>query len=125
MLAKIMGIALALLLSLGSGLPAVAKYRPGQNKARQQFLRRVMTDPKQPRFVRGALRNQVRSWRSAGKKGSVRLRNPKGYDVGHHPMKRGSVNPDDLRLEVSRDNRSRPQRAKGRARKRGGRANYY
>jgi hypothetical protein len=118
-------IALATLLLVGSGLPSEAKYRPGWNKVRQSFLRGVMNDPRQPKFIRGGLRGQVIRWQRAGKSGLPRLKNPKGYDIGHNPMKRGSLNIKDLRLELTNDNRSRPQRAKARARKRGGVANFF
>jgi hypothetical protein len=110
---------------LGTSLPAEAKYRPGGNKARQEFLRRAKTDPLQPRHVRGFLRNQMNRRQRSGKSGFPRFKNPKGYDVGHHPMKRGSINPKDLRFEITNDNRSRPQRAKARGRRNGSAANYY
>lgn len=118
-------IALATLLLMGLGLPAEAKYRPGWNKVRQVFLRGAMTDLRQPKFIRGALRGQMNRHNRAGKTGFPRLKNPKGYDIGHNPMKRGSLNPRDLRFELANDNRSRPQRAKSRARKRGGVANFF
>jgi hypothetical protein len=125
MFIKLTSIALATLLLIGSGLPAEAKYRPGWGKARQVFLRKAMTDPRQPKFIRGYLRGQVNRWQRAGKTGFPRLKNPKGYDIGHNPMKRGSLNPKNLRFETTNDNRSRPQRAKARARKCGRVANCF
>lgn len=103
----------------GSGLPAEAKSPRGWGMARQRFLEGVLGNPKQPSFIRGGLQNQVNRWRRLGKTGFPRLKNPKGYDIGHHPMKRGSVNPKHLRLEITNDNRSRPQRAKAQGRKKG------
>jgi hypothetical protein len=116
---------LTLMLFLGTSLPAEAKYRPGWTKARQVFLRRAMTDPRQPKFIRGALRNQMNRWQRSGRSGFLRFKNPKGYDIGHNPMKRGSINPKDLRFEITNDNRSRPQRAKARGRRNGFTPKYY
>jgi hypothetical protein len=103
----------------GSGLPAAAKSPRGWGTARQQFMRGALTDPKQPSFIRGGLQNQVNRWRRLGKTGFPRFKNPKGYDIGHHPMHRGSVNIKNLRFETSHDNRSRPQRTKAQGRKQG------
>jgi hypothetical protein len=125
MFIKLTLIALATLLSIGLGLPAEAKYRPGWGKARQVFLRKAMNDPRQPRFIRGGLRNQVIRWRRAGKSGFPRLKNPKGYDIGHNPTHRSSNDPKHLRFETANDNRSRPQRAKARGRKLGRLVRFY
>lgn len=116
---------MTLILLLGTSLPATAKYRPGWNKARQIFLREAITDPRQPKFIRGALSNQVKRWQRSGKSGFPRLKNPKGYDIGHNPMKRGSIKTKDLRFEITNDNRSRPQRAKARGRRNGTPVNYF
>ena len=109
----------------GSGLPAAAKSPRGWGMARQLFMRGALTNPKQPKFIRGALQHQLNRWQRKGKSGFPRFKNPKGYDIGHHPMKRGSVDPKHLRFEITNDNRSRPQRAKARGRKKGVPANYY
>lgn len=114
-----------LALIVGMSLPAEAKYLPGWNKARQIFLRKAITDPRQPKFIRGALKSQVNRWQRSGKTGFPRLKNPKGYDIGHNPMKRGSINPKDLRFEFSTDNRGRPQRVKARGRKQGFTPRYF
>jgi hypothetical protein len=107
---KGMAIALSILLIAGTGLSAEAKYVRGWGKARQLFLKGVMTDPRQPKSIRGGLRNQVNRWQRSGKTGLPRFKNPKGYDIGHHPMHRGSVDPQHLRLETSHDNRSQQWR---------------
>ncbi len=108
-----------LLVVMGVATPADARVFRSWGGARQGFLKGVLTDPKQPRAVRGYLQNQMNRWRRAGKTGLPRFKNPKGYDIGHHPMKRGSFDPKDLRLETSHDNRSRPQRSKAAGRKKG------
>ena len=125
MLTKLTSFTFATLLMIGSGLPAEAKYRPGWNKARQVFLRKAINDPRQSRFIRGGLQHQVNRWRRAGKSGFPRLKNPKGYDIGHNPMHRGSNDPKHLRFETANDNRSRPQRAKAWGRKLGRLVNYF
>jgi hypothetical protein len=125
LLTKYVAVLLSLLLMIGTGLPAEAKSPRGWGLARQLFLTGVMTDPRQPKFIKGALRNQVNRWQRSGKTGLPRFKNPKGYDIGHHPMKRGSVNPKHLRLEIANDNRSRPQRAKASGRKKGIVAKYF
>jgi hypothetical protein len=122
---SIMLMLLAAVFLCGSGLPAEAKYLRGWGTARQLFMRGALMNPKQPKFIRGALQNQLNRWRRAGKTGFPRFKNPKGYDIGHHPMKRGSVNPKHLRFETSHDNRSRPQRAMARGRKKGVLAKYF
>jgi hypothetical protein len=114
-----------LLIFSGFSSPAEAKYRPGWNTARQVFMRGAMTDPRQPRFIRGILRNQVNRWHRKGKTGFPRLKNPSGYDIGHHPMRRGSINPKDLRFEITNANRGRPQRAKARGRRLGFMPKYF
>jgi hypothetical protein len=106
-------------LSIASGQPAEAKSPRGWGKARQIFMRGALTNPNQPKFIRGALQSQVNRWQRKGKTGFPRFKNPKGYDIGHHPMHRGSVNINHLRFETSHDNRSRPQRAKAQGRKQG------
>jgi hypothetical protein len=116
---------LAFVLAVVPGLSAEAKYRPGWAKARQIFLRKAMSDPRQPKSIRGYLRNQDRAWKRSGKKGLTRFKNPKGYDIGHNPMYRGSNNPKHLRFETANDNRSRPQRAKARGRRLGRPVNHY
>jgi hypothetical protein len=115
---------LLLLVLFGSGQPAEASPR-GWGRARQMFMRGALTNPKQPKFIRGALQSQVNRWRRGGKTGFPRFKNPKGYDIGHHPMKRGSVDPKHLRFETTNANRSRPQRAKAWGRRKGVPVNYY
>jgi hypothetical protein len=111
--------------TVGSGLPAEAKSPRGWGGARQAFLKGALLNPKQPKFIRGALQNQLNRWRQGGKTSFPRFKNPKGYDIGHHPMKRGSIDPKHLRFETSHDNRSRPQRAMARGRKKGLLAKYF
>lgn len=111
--------------TVGSGLPAEAKSPRGWGGARQAFLKSVLTDFKQPKHIRGTLLFQLNRWRQGGKNSFPRFKNPKGYDIGHHPMKRGSINPKHLRFETSHDNRSRPQRAMARGRKKGVLAKYF
>jgi hypothetical protein len=115
---------LVLLVLLGAGLPAEASPR-GWGRARQLFMRGALINPKQPKFIRGALQNQVNRWRRSGKTGFPRFKNPKGYDIGHHPMHRGSVKIEHLRFETSHDNRSRPQRAKAQGKKKGMLRRYW
>ena len=107
-------IATTVSLALVTGFsPAEAKQPRSWSWTRQLFLRHAMNDPKQPKFIRGALRQQVIRSQRSGKTGLPRLKNPKGYDIGHNPMKRGSSNIKDLRFETTNDNRSRPGRNKG------------
>jgi hypothetical protein len=124
---KYMAPLLVLLVLLGSGLPAEAKgkYIPGLAKAKQEFKKRAMSNTHQPKHIRGDLLFQLNRWRQNGKTGFPRFKNPKGYDIGHHPMKRGSINVNDLRFEHSHDNRSRPQRAKARGRRKGFVAKFF
>ncbi len=122
---SIMLILLAAAFLCGSGLPAEAKSPRGWETARQAFLKAALLDPNQPKFIRGALQNQLNRWRQGGKTSFPRFKNPKGYDIGHHPMKRGSVNPKHLRFEITNDNRSRPQRAMAQGRKKGVLAKYF
>ena len=122
---SVMLVLLAAAFLCGSGLPAEAKSPRGWGMARQLFMRGALMNPKQPKFIRGGLQNQLNRWRRAGKTGFPRFKNPKGYDIGHHPMKRGSVNPKHLRFEITNDNRSRPQRAMARGRKKGVLAKYF
>jgi hypothetical protein len=116
---------LSLSLLLGTNLAAEAKSLPGWGRARQEFMKNALLDPKQPKHFRGALQNQLNLWRQKGKTSFPRFKNPQGYDIGHNPMKRGSVNIKDLRFETRNDNRSRPQRAKARGRKKGIVAKYF
>ncbi len=122
---KYMAALLVLLVLLASGQPAEAKSPRGWGKARQLFMRGALINPKQPKFIRGALQSQLNRWQRKGKTGFPRFKNPKGYDIGHHPMKRGSINPKHLRFEITNDNRSRPQRAMARGRKKGVLAKYF
>lgn len=122
---NIMFVVLLAAFLCGSGLPAEAKSPRGWGMARQLFMRGVLTDSKQPKFIRGALRNQLNRWQRKGKTGFPRFKNPKGYDIGHHPMKRGSIDPKHLRFETTNANRGRPQRAKAWGRRKGVPVNYY
>jgi chromosome segregation ATPase len=88
------------------------KYR----KARDEWLRtRVLTDPNQPRFVRGWIKNElrrsaeIRRARVEGREvsGSVDyIRTPPGYHVGHRYPDLDI--PDNFRLELISMNCARP-----------------
>jgi hypothetical protein len=105
------------LLAIGS--PAEAKSPRGWGWATQKFKRAALQDPKTPKFIRNGLKEQILRHHRKGKTGFPYLKSPQGYDIGHHPMKRGSIKLKDLRWETSHDNRSRPGRAIWRAIKNG------
>jgi hypothetical protein len=68
-------------------------------------IKRILEDPRTPRWVKGWYRTQTRSQRCLS-----RARNPEGMDVGHHPgapASRGGRHGDKSRLEWTRDNRGR------------------
>ena len=89
-----------------------SRYR----RARQQFLRSLEHDERQPRFVRGWIKQelnrlqQVKQARSSGKQppgGNKRhLRGVPGYDVGHRYPDIDL--PENFRLEDANMNRRRP-----------------
>lgn len=81
-------------------------------KARQEYLRRLLQDPNQPRFVKGWIVQELRRLeqlnrsRSKGKRRATRLRGVPGYDVGHRlPGVHRAAN---FRLEHASTNRARP-----------------
>jgi hypothetical protein len=122
---KYVAVVVSLLLMMGINGAVEAKSLPGWGRARQDFMKKALLDPKQPRHLRGPLQNQLNLWRQKGKTSFPRFKNPQGYDIGHNPMKRGSVNIKDLRFETRHDNRSRPQRAKASGRLKGIVSRYF
>jgi hypothetical protein len=110
---------------LAIGTPAEAKSPRGWGWAAQKFKREALTNPKTPKHIRGWLQSQVNRHRRQGKTGFPYLKNPKGYDIGHHPMKRGSLKLKNLRWEITNDNRSRPGRTISRLKKKGLTAKFF
>lgn len=62
---RIVFMVLVFVFLCGSGLPAAAKSPRGWGMARQLFMRGALTNPKQPKFIRGALQNQLNRWHPA------------------------------------------------------------
>ena len=106
-------------LLLGFGLPAEAKSPPGWGWATQKAKRAALSNPQTSKAMRGWFKQQVKQHQRKGKTGFPYLKSPPGMDVGHNPMKRGSIKLKDLRWEYANDNRSRPGRARGRATRKG------
>jgi hypothetical protein len=81
-------------------------------KARQAYLRGLLQDPNQPRFVKGWVRQEMRRlqqlnrFRPKGKRRFRHLRGIPGFDVGHRLP--GVHNPANFRLEHASTNRARP-----------------
>lgn len=87
----------------------------GFQKARQQFLHSRVTDPNEPRFVRGWIQqelNRLEARQSAQRSGlrppggGNQIRGIPGYDVGHRIP--GIDLPENFRLENRSVNRARP-----------------
>jgi hypothetical protein len=81
-------------------------------KARQAYLRGLLQDPNQPRFVKGWVRQELRRLqqlnrhRQKGKRRASRVRGVPGFDVGHRLP--GIHNAANFRLEHAATNRARP-----------------
>jgi hypothetical protein len=81
-------------------------------KARQEFLRGLLQDPNQPRFIKGWVRQEMRRLQqlakggSPGKRRTARLRGIPGFDVGHR--RPGIHQARNFRLENASTNRARP-----------------
>ncbi len=75
----------------------------GYNKAKVEMWLREGNNPKNPKWMRGWVKNQ---WKQRGYK----MRNPKGYDAGH--LIPGINKADNLRPELATMNRARPGIAK-------------
>lgn len=81
-------------------------------KARQVYLRGLLQDPNQPRFVKGWVRQELRRlqqlnrFRPANRRRASRLRGVPGFDVGHRLP--GLHTPANFRLENAATNRARP-----------------
>ncbi len=87
-------------------------------RARQQYLRTLAADTKQPRHVRGWAKQEANRLdridiaRTAGRRApggdAYRYKGIPGYDVGHKPGFHLVDKPSSFRLEWARDNRARP-----------------
>lgn len=101
-----------------AGFGLEAEHGSAYRTARQQYLRQLLTDPNQPRHVRGWITQelnrlaQVDKAQQQGRRGpggSVRnLRGVPGLDVGHKLGKHDQHDPKNFRLEDARFNRARP-----------------
>jgi hypothetical protein len=87
-------------------------------RARQQYLRTLAADTKQPSHVRGWATQEanrlarIATARAAGRRppggDPYRYKGVPGYDVGHRPGLHLVDKPSSFRLEWARDNRARP-----------------
>jgi hypothetical protein len=87
-------------------------------RARQQYLRTLAADTRQPRHVRGWAKQEanrlgrIASARAGGRRAPggdpYRYKGIPGYDVGHKPGLHHVDQPSSFRLEWARDNRARP-----------------
>jgi hypothetical protein len=87
-------------------------------RARQQYLRTLAADTKQPSHVRGWATQEanrlarISAARTAGRRppggDPYRYKGVPGYDVGHRPGFHLVDKPSSFRLEWARDNRARP-----------------
>lgn len=100
-----------------------AEHDSAYRTARQQYLRQLLTDDRQPQHVRGWIQQelnrlaQVQRAEQAGQRapgGSARhLRGVPGLDVGHKLGKHNQHDPRNFRLEDARFNRARPGLSRG------------